>query len=76
MHDGFDGVPMVSMASMAAMTIMAAKHATKPSNINDTANFPTNRFMGRLWYVHFMDLGYPSKFYEVQDAILIDGSSI
>ena len=28
------------------------------------------------WHDHFMDLGYPSKFYRVQDAIFIDGSSI
>ena len=63
----------------------AAKHATNPSNIDDItnfpanidaiANFPANRVMGRLWDDHFMDLGYPSKFYGVQDAIFIDGSS-
>ena len=28
------------------------------------------------WDDHFMDLGYPSKFYRVQDASFIDGSSI
>ena len=54
----------------------AAKHATNPSNIDDMATFPTNRVMGRLWDDHFMALGYPSKFYRVQDAISIDGSSI
>ena len=35
-----------------------------------------NRVTGRLWDDHFMDLRYPSKFYRVQDAIFIDGSSI
>ena len=52
------------------------KHATNPSNIDDTANFPTNRVMGGLWDDQLMNLGYPSKFYRVQDATLIDGSSI
>ena len=28
------------------------------------------------WDDHFKDLGYPSKFYRVQDASFIDGSSI
>ena len=28
------------------------------------------------WDNHFMDLGYPSKFYRVQDASFSDGSSI
>ena len=32
--------------------------------------------MERRWDDNFMDLEYPSKFYGVQDAILIDGSSI
>ena len=54
----------------------AAKHATIPSNIDDMANFPANRVMGRLWDDHFMDLGYPSKCHRVQDAIFIDGSLI
>ena len=54
----------------------AAKHATNPSNIDDMATFPTNRVMGRLWDDHFMDSGYPSKFYWVQDAVSIDGSLI
>ena len=54
----------------------AAKHATNPSNIDDMATFPTNRVMGRLWDDHFRDLGYPSKFYRVQDARFIHGSSI
>ena len=46
------------------------------SNIDDMANFPANRVMGRLWDDHFMDLGYPSKFCGVQDASFIEGSSI
>ena len=31
--------------------------------------------MGRLWDDHFRHLGYPPKFYRVQDAICIDDSS-
>ena len=55
----------------------AAKHAINPSNIDDMANFPTNHLggvMGRLWDDHFRDLGYPPKFYRVQDAGFISGS--
>ena len=32
--------------------------------------------INELWDDRFMDLGYPSKFYRVQDARSIDGSSI
>ena len=32
--------------------------------------------MGRLWDDHFRDLGHPPKFYRVQDACFIGGSSI
>ena len=32
--------------------------------------------MGRLWDDHFRDLGHPPKFYRVQDAGFIGGSSI
>ena len=32
--------------------------------------------MGRLWDDHFRDLGYPPRFYRVQDAGFIHGSSI
>ena len=31
--------------------------------------------MERLWDVHFMDLGYPPKFYKGQDADVDSGSS-
>ena len=38
--------------------------------------FGTRSVMGRLWDDHFRDLGYPPKFYRVQDAGFIGGSSI
>ena len=37
--------------------------------------FQTRSVMGRLWDDHFRDLGHPPKFYRVQDAGFIDGSS-
>ena len=38
--------------------------------------FQTRSVMGRLWDDHFRDLGHPPKFYRVQDAGFIGGSSI
>ena len=38
--------------------------------------FRTRSVMGRLWDDHFRDLGHPPKFYRVQDAGFIGGSSI
>ena len=38
--------------------------------------FRTRSVMGRLWDDHFRDLGHPPKFYRVQDACFICGSSI
>ena len=38
--------------------------------------FWTKSVMGRLWDDHFRDLGHPPKFYRVQDAGFIGGSSI
>ena len=38
--------------------------------------FRTRSVMGRLWDDHFRDLGHPPKFYRVQDACFIGGSSI
>ena len=38
--------------------------------------FQTKPVMGRLWDDLFRDLGYPPKFYRVQDAGFIGGSSI
>ena len=38
--------------------------------------FRTRSVMGRLWDDHFWDLGHPPKFYRVQDAGFIGGSSI
>ena len=69
-------LPQAGKPSGTHSTRGAAKHATNPSNIDGIASFSANQVMGRLWDDHFMDLGYPSKFYRVQDAIFIDGSSI
>ena len=38
--------------------------------------FRTRSVMGRLWDDHFRDLGHPPKFYRVQDAGFIGGSSL
>ena len=83
-------VSMTSMASMASMASMVdrGQHRALPSlPVGRLSNsdgrrdvlgrlFRTRSFMGRLWDDHFRDLGHPPKFYRVQDAGFIGGSSI
>jgi hypothetical protein len=42
---------------------------------HDLRAFQTKSVMGRLWDDHFRDLGHPPKFYRVEGAGFIDGSS-
>ena len=68
--------PQAAKLSGTHSTRGAGTHTKNQSNIDDMANFPANRVMGRLWHDHFRDLGYPTKFYRVQHAIFIAGASM
>ena len=81
------GVPMRALwsptgrhkAGTGRITLWHPQHQGWQPNMPQTYQISmilANRVMGRLWDDHFMDLRYPSKFYRVQDAVFIDGSSI